>query len=459
MIAVLILTGGGRIPGTLAGAGENTDPAEARTYTLQELQEDFKQLRRVVEKRHPMLYAEREKVAEIFNTQYARLEAGMGELDFHRILAPAVAALNCGHSNVLPSRDYEAYLKEEALLLPLEVHVSEERLYVAASERPDLIPPGAELLNINGYSTEEILAILFDSISADGWNTTRIKAVINHQFSYLYHTLIDDAETFTVTFRTGEENGRAGKGAIEAETCQLSGTGVSELWGSNHEIVSIGVLLDMAAIRSDYSGQVFDSRALLSVGSFILDQKEFAAFLDDFFRKIEQKGIDTLVLDLRGNWGGTPRPAALLLSYFTEEPVRYFNSEAPFYMFSYKREREPQEHAFSGKTYLLMDGACFSTTPHFISLMKYHGLATLIGEEAGGSSVCTDGKRRIVLPNTGLRVYYSTQIFETATSGFTPGLGIQPDYEVLPDLEDIAAGSDPVHSSAASLAAGENRME
>jgi hypothetical protein len=455
MIAVLILTGGGHIPRALTGAEENTEPAEALTYTVQELQEDFKRLRSVVKKRHPMLYAEREEITEIFDTQYARLEAGMGELDFHRILAPAVAALNCGHSNVLPSRDYEAYLKEEALLLPLEVRVSERRLYVTASEQPDLIPSGAELLSINGYSAEEILDILFDSVSSDGWNTTRIEAVIDNQFSYLYHILIDDAETFTVIFRTGGANGSADNGANEAETCQLTGTGFTELWGNNHEIVSIGVLLDMAALRSDYSGQVFDSHALLSVGSFILDQKEFATFLDDFFRKIERRNIDTLVLDLRGNWGGTPRPAALLLSYLTEAPVRYFNSEAPFYyMFSYKREREPQEHAFSGEVYLLMDGACFSTTPHFISLMKHHGLATLVGEEAGGSSVCTDGKRRLVLPNTGLRVYYSTRVFETATSGFTPGIGIQPDYEVILSPEVFATAVDPVLDFTASLAAG-----
>jgi len=117
---------------------------------------------------------------------------------------------------------------------------------------------------------------------------------------------------------------------------------------------------------------------------------------------------------LRGNWGKTPKPAALLLSYLSPEPVRYFDRDTPFYMLGYKRLRKPKALAFNGSVYVLMDGSGFSTTAHFISLLKHHDIATLIGEETGGSASCSDGKRRIVLPNTGLRVYYSTRVFTTA---------------------------------------------
>ena len=71
-------------------------------------------------------------------------------------------------------------------------------------------------------------------------------------------------------------------------------------------------------------------------------------------------------------------------------------------------------------------------------------LAALLGEKTGGSASCSDGKRRIVLPNTGLWVYYSTRVFTTAVEGFTPGRGIEPDYKIKPTVDDIAAGRDPV---------------
>jgi C-terminal processing protease CtpA/Prc len=77
--------------------------------------------------------------------------------------------------------------------------------------------------------------------------------------------------------------------------------------------------------------------------------------------------------------------------------------------------------------------------------LKHHDIATLIGEESGGSASCTDGQRRIVLPNTGLRVHYSTQVFTTAVEGFTPGRGIDPDYK-------ITAGGDSAAEFAARLA-------
>jgi C-terminal processing protease CtpA/Prc len=233
----------------------------------------------------------------------------------------------------------------------------------------------------------------------------------------------------------------------------------TELWGEDHSIVSIGVLLDMTEIKSDYAARILDDYAVLSVGSFILGQRDFSSFLEDFFLELEEKSIEKLVIDLRGNWGGTPKPAALLLAYLSPEPVRYFNSDAPFYMFNYKRLRKPKEHAFAGTVYVLMDGCCFSTTAHFISLLKHHGIATLVGEEAGGSASCSDAKRRIVLPNTGMRVYYSTRVFTTAVEGFTPGRGIEPDYRIGPTVQDIAAGRDPAAEFAAELAgAGERKQ-
>ncbi len=102
------------------------------------------------------------------------------------------------------------------------------------------------------------------------------------------------------------------------------------------------------------------------------------------------------------------------MSYLSPEPVRYFDRDTPFYMLGYKRLRKPKALAFNGSVYVLMDGSGFSTTAHFISLLKHHEIATILGEETGGSASCSDGKRRIVLPNTGLRVYYSTRVFTTA---------------------------------------------
>ena len=452
MILVLFLTGSGGGPDARGQKPEKASAPSEKTYTLDELKEDFRRLRSVVERKYPMFFAAEEEIDKIFDRRYALLEEGMSELDFYRLLSPAVAALKCGHSNVLLSRAYESYIKQEVSLLPLEVTIIERGLYVVESKGTERIPVGSEILSINGLSSREMLETIYSSVSSDGGNRTRISEIIDNQFSFLYHTLIDESETFAVRYRLPDSSDEPVDDPAEIRSGTLRGLSFSELWGENHGIVSIGVLLDMVEIKTDYAARVLDEYATLSVGSFILGQRDFSSFLEDFFLELEEKSIEKLVIDLRGNWGGTPKPAALLLAYLSSEPVRYFDSDAPFYMFNYKRLRKPKEHAFAGTVYVLMDGSGFSTTAHFISLLKHHGIATLIGEETGGSASCSDGKRMIVLPNTGLRGYYSTRVFTTAVEGFTPGRGIEPDYRIKPAVEDIVAGRDPVAEFAATLA-------
>jgi len=452
MILVLFITGSGRGVETQAQKPERASAPSEKRYTLEELQEDFKRLRSVVENNYSMFFAEKEEISTIFNRRYALLEEGMSQLEFYRVLSPAVASLNCGHSNVLLSRAYEQQIKSETALLPLEVTVLNQKLHVVESKGSEHIPPGSEILSINGIPSPEMLKTIYNSVSSDGANRTRISRIIDNQFSFLYHTLIDESEPFTVRYQLPETSDKQSDNSPKTKTKTLQGVSFSQLWGRNHRIVSIGVLLDMEKIKTDYAAKIFDNYATLSVGSFILDQKDYSSFLEEFFIKLEERSIKKLVIDLRGNWGGTPKPAALLLSYLSSEPVRYFNSEAPFYMFNYKKLQKPKKHAFSGTVYVLMDGSGFSTTSHFISLLKHHGIATLIGEETGGSASCSDGKRKIVLPNTDLRVYYSTRVFTTAVEGFTPGKGINPDYNIKPTAKDIAAGRDPAAEFAAKLA-------
>lgn len=440
MVFVLFLSG--------KGAVEASSMVNEKRYSLEELQEDFSRVRTAVENKHPMFFANEEEIYERFDRQYALLQEGMSELDFYRVLAPALAALDCGHSNVLLSESYESYLQQEGSLLPLKVTVLEQKLYVVESKGTVRIPAGSQIVSINDRSSREMLETIYSSVSSDGGIKTRIDRAIQHQFPFLYHTLIDRGGAFEVVYRLPDRTGDPG----EIRSTALQGLSFSELRGEKDAIASIDVLIDMEEIRSDYGAEIYDDYALLTVGSFILKHRDFALFLEEFFLELQEKRIDTLVLDLRGNWGGTPKPAALLLAHLTSRPVRYLSGDAPFYMFNYKRAREPEEHAFTGTVYALVDGSCFSTSAHFVSLLKQHDIATLIGEETGGSAACSDAKRRIVLPNTGLRVYYSTRVFTTAVEGFARGKGIAPDYAVGPTTEDIAQGRDSVAEFAAKLA-------
>jgi len=91
-----------------------------------------------------------------------------------------------------------------------------------------------------------------------------------------------------------------------------------------------------------------------------------------------------------------------------------------------------------------MDEAGFSMNGFLLSLLKYHGIGTLIGARSSGGFACSDASPLITLRNTGLRLRYSTQAFSVAVEGQEAGIGVEPDLAVEWTLEDYLAKRDPV---------------
>jgi len=392
-----------------------------QTYTLEELQEDFHTVEETIRKKHPMLYTDEAAWEFLLEAQYNKLTEGMSLLAFYRVLAPVVAGLDCGHTNLLVPEDYQRHLQEEEKLLPLSVQIQQEKLFVGAHYSDNPIPRGTEIQSINGRSAREILSIMIKNISTDGPNTDMALAIIENQFSYLYHTMIDPGDQFQVTLVSKDR---------ELTTRLLEGRGYNLGGYSGKRLSSINVLLNMGALKSKYYQEVYQDYAYLQVGSFILNQKDYSRFLEDFFKEVKGKNIDSLILDLRGNWGGPPKGAAELFTYLISKPTPYLSQEAPFYFFSYKKKLKPSPDHFTGKVYILTDSRCFSTTGHLLALLKYHNIGTIIGEVSGGDGSCTDAKRKKVLPNTGLRLYYATRVFSAAVEGLSQGEGLAPDIPV-----------------------------
>lgn len=443
IITVCIITAAAVViaVGPLSGEPTNFPSGTGeRRYSLRELQADYRQFRKIIDERHPMLFADEDRITHLLDEEYKLLRDGMTELEFYRMLSSIASQLNCGHTNVMVSEEYEAFLKSRGKFIPLHVQVVDERLFVRSPEESESftppLPPGTELLAINGRQSSAILEELYAQLSSDGMNETRKAAMTAHQFPLLYHTNIDAADDFTVQYKL--------PGSAVTEKRLFEGVPFNRIMDENSRLLSNNLFMNSAEIKRNYGGTINDAYAVLEAGSFILNQRGFSSFLADFFKEVDSRQIGNLVLDLRGNWGGPPWPAAELLAYLIDEPVRYFDDTAPFYLFKYKRLQQPADDAFDGNLYVLTDGACFSTTAHLLSLLRYHTDAVLLGKESGGSYICSDGHRKTVLRNTGLRFFYSTQVFATAVSGFNAGRGFTPDTEVIPSFEDLKTGADPV---------------
>ena len=188
-----------------------------------------------------------------------------------------------------------------------------------------------------------------------------------------------------------------------------------------------------------------------TISSFnYIDNEQFCSFVDRSFEEIYNNSTSSLIIDIRGNFGGCLFCAAHLLSYLADESFIYF--EKPYG--KYAELAEPvsiQEKRFTGNLFILIDGGCFSTSGQFCSLLKFHNIGRLIGSETGGAHICNASEKIIELKNTRLRVEVARGSFETAVKGMTETHGVRPDDLIEHTVDAFQSGVDPVMDHAIKL--------
>ncbi len=403
-------------------------------YPLTELKQDFTQFREIIENRTARLYTDRTELGELLDKAEEQIETEMTELEFYRILAPVVAGLRCGHSFLTVSEATEEEMRKNGHLFPLDVRILDGKLYVVADPHSVGLAPGTEILRINGRSSAALIESIAANMPTDGRDTGRPRYDAERWFASMYYAYIDTPEEFELQIMLPDQ----------AAPSRIT---VPAIKDPSRVKTSMGVVHD--TVDTPWSTAFTESHAYLKIPVFLYrDQKRYNAALEGFFSELSSRETEVLILDLRGNYGGAPSPTVELFQYLIDTPVPFFAEENPFYLAKWKRPVKPAANAFDGRLYLLMDEACFSMNSFLISLLKYHNIGTLVGAPSSGSYLCSDAARSKVLKNTGIRLRYSTDVFQTAVEGQRSGIGITPDIRVEWTIEDYLEGMDPVLSAA-----------
>ena len=212
------------------------------------------------------------------------------------------------------------------------------------------------------------------------------------------------------------------------------------------------------------------------------------------FQRLNAAGVETLIVDLRRNGGGSTDAQLVLLAHLTRtasvrvgdftivesydfsglrEHIRTWDPSAldpdperfialPDGRFqlsegvnSLERDIRRAEHAFDGEVVLLTSRANASGVTQMIGALRNQDHVTLIGEETGGSQEGpTAGVIWFVeLPQSGIvvRVPWWLQISTLADPAF--GRGFQPDIAARDTYETWLSGRDPALEAAAAFAA------
>ena len=426
--------------------------SDLRALTPGQMEEDLFLLTDNLEREHSGLlrYASREEIDEAFSEALFAIEEERSILEFYRVLATLVSSVRCGHTRVqIANPDREAILTRSGAL-PFEVHLVGERAWVL-SVLTDGVPlePGQEILAIDGIPIAEIRERAFSGLFTDGFGTTGKQRELERRFAQHYALLVDDVtpirEHHLVTV-AGVNEPVAVKGISAAQYDQRPSR------------VESRSLIHVETLGADVG--YLSVRAFGDPGG---GEPAFPEQLEAAFVKLGDAGVGSLILDLRGNGGGTDQYGALLVSYMTSEPFGYFEriEVTPGYEgrggiierdgmrlvteHSGLQVQQPAPHAFAGDVYILTDGWTFSTAADVATVAHHNKLATFVGEETGGGyDGNTSGvSERFGLPNSGFNVRVPCWMYTTANLGHAyPGRGVLPGHPIRPMIEDTLAARD-----------------
>ena len=212
--------------------------------------------------------------------------------------------------------------------------------------------------------------------------------------------------------------------------------------------------------------------------------------MEDTFKMLGEKGTKSLIIDLRGNGGGADMYGAMLVSYLTDKPFRYFDhidvitinpsfkeysdwrgdeakllermsrNPAGGYLVTPKghpgvAEQPPSKYPFMGKVFILIDGGTFSTAADFCAVTHHLKRATFIGEETGGGYYGNNSGMQTILtlPNSKFRIRIPMFEYWNAVPGYDgKRRGTKPDHVVETKIANLLRGVDEQLDLAVKLA-------
>jgi len=407
-----------------------TVPVE-QTFTLDELQSDYDQLVSDMAV-NPLLFTDIDEFNTAKIIQKELLFDGMTALEFYRVIVVLSSTIRCGHTIVRAPQEAVNDFFNGEFTYPIEVRLFDNHLLVVDATEDSPIKVGDEIISIDGIIISDLTEDMKRFIPADGeGRTLKTDAISNSYLEYYLLFKANDDSLDIVYFDSSR--GITMNGTINRNTTH------SQEWES----------LPPYESRFEDGYAVLTVREFYPYGSYYMST--FYNFFESFFTTVETEGINHVILDIRDNSGGDPRITSNLFSYLLKTPQPYFREDAVDFYPGLKQNIVMAEHHYDGNLYILINGFCFSSTGHFVALLKYQNAGLFIGEETNGSFICSDSSRDYTLSNTRLTFRSSTMVWAVDVEGMVLGQGIMPDIEAQTTFSDYIAGVDTVMMTAIAL--------
>lgn len=349
-----------------------------------------------------------------------------------KTLAKFISSYGLGHSQM----NFWGLYLDSLRHFPFQVNIEDERLFLVKNYSSDTTAAqGMEITSINGISTSHLIPELVDCMSLERKETKEyyLASMFDYMLRY-YYDWHDPRFRMTLLSKKGDS---------------ITGD-FSKAKSQKNEQIQASPTTDFFAFQF-----LNDSIAQIRINRFhSFKTKVYREAIKTSFKKIDEKGAKILIIDIRGNGGGSSRHLRELAAYLTSKEIsfegksirkttaeskKFFRSyffnwyTYPLYPLIYlfpqtnglfygkngkltisedKTEKLKKViHPFEGRVFLLVDRGTYSTSSMLTSCFQCHGIAKIVGIGSGEPTVGDGDPVEITLQNTGARFSIGTAVW------------------------------------------------
>ena len=435
--------------------------AQSNDFTREQAITELKTIRQAITDYHPSPFRYISK--ESWSSQYQEVQSIIEKkntittFEYIQLVSPLIGIIRDEHSKLFPNKDFIQNTIATHRLFPFEVSKSSESTFIIRRVIDSSIDPkyiGKEISMINGRRVTDIMEALKlcgGSSASSDYSGTLYHALNYDNFSRLYFLCVDQSETFEIQFSSGQNESFPGYRPQKRTTTlhQFNPETSPEIYlAPDNSIAHLRV--------SSFWPEAFN-----------LSFRQYEEKIDDFFQQVKDRQIQKVVIDVRGNRGGTPFLSTYLAGYFFQQPFKPFQQvtarrkAAEDFSKQFKGVRKPTFQSgsdvvtlpkrlagfethheksliFEGEVVVLIDAGTGSASTIFASLMSQLNNISFQGEETlGDANRTTGGQYKVFeLPYSKLALRIPLLLFHHGPD--EPAYGIKADSPVM-DLHMLPA--------------------
>ena len=437
-------------------------------FPAEKLLQDLDTLYKTILQSHPKPggFLDLDSFHHVYDSLSSTITDSLSDIEFSIKVAELIGSMGDSHTSLDYTQFVQWSFKKNKYVVPFSAFSEQGKIYLH-HDWEDKIPGGSEIVSVNGIAVRDIwnTALIFSCREGDSPDAQlRIADAILPSLTSLLANA-DSINSFQV---------------ISSITGELD---MHLLPGLNEKVYKTRKKERLKLPQNKVLDfQINDSStvATLRIGTFApANIKAYQKFIRKSFREIHRTGCDSLILDLRGNGGGSSNQVEYLYSFLDTSgyntPANVISVKSPLALKRVRpmtkkvslfvlrnffkknediqgflkmvdlpmgaldtsyfkvRRKQAEKDVFMGSCVLLINGLTASAGVDFTNAFQLRNRGLIVGEPCLGPTSGTWGNPAyFVLPNSRVKLTISTIRYNYDNSFRYEKAALQPDIRILP---------------------------